>query len=56
MRGLRGVIEREKAAIAALITLREATKPMLTEAASRLISISRKISPSNFPHRDSEKL
>ena len=28
------VIEREKAAIGALITLREPTKPMLTEAAS----------------------
>ncbi len=31
---LKGVIEREKAAIGALITLREPTKPMLTEAAS----------------------
>lgn len=28
------VLEREKAAIGALITLREPTKPMLTEAAS----------------------
>jgi hypothetical protein len=30
----KGVIEREKAAIGALITLREPTKPMLTEAAA----------------------
>jgi hypothetical protein len=28
------VIEREKATIGALITLRESTKPMLTEAAA----------------------
>ncbi len=34
VRDLKGVIEREKAAIGALITLREPTKPMLTEAAS----------------------
>ena len=33
-RDLKGVLEREKAAIGALITLREPTKPMLTEAAS----------------------
>src|SRR3990172_4560308 len=31
---LKGVIEREKAALGALITLREPTKPMLTEAAA----------------------
>lgn len=32
-RELKGVIEREKAAIGALITLREPTAPMITEAA-----------------------
>jgi len=31
-RDLKGVLEREKAAIGALITLRQPTKPMLTEA------------------------
>ncbi len=34
VRDLKGVIEREKAAIGALVTLREPTKPMLTEAAA----------------------
>ena len=34
VRDLKGVLDREKAAIGALITLREPTKPMLTEAAS----------------------
>ncbi len=34
VRDLKGVLEREKAAIGALITLREPTKPMMTEAAS----------------------
>lgn len=34
VRDLRGVIEREKAEIGVLITLEEATKPMLTEAAA----------------------
>jgi DNA modification methylase len=34
VRDLTGVLEREKAAIGALITLREPTKPMLTEAAA----------------------
>jgi hypothetical protein len=34
VRDLKGVIEREKAAIGALLTLREPTAPMLTEAAS----------------------
>ena len=34
VRDLKGVIEQEKAAIGALITLRESTKPMLTEAAA----------------------
>ena len=34
MRDLKGLLEREKAAIGALITLREPTKPMLIEAAS----------------------
>jgi DNA modification methylase len=34
VRDLKGVLEREKAAIGALITLREPTRPMLTEAAS----------------------
>src|SRR5437870_458904 len=34
VRDLKGVLEREKAPIGALITLREPTKPMLVEAAS----------------------
>jgi len=34
VRDLQGVIEREKATIGAVITLREPTKPMLTEAAA----------------------
>jgi site-specific DNA-methyltransferase (adenine-specific) len=34
VRGLKGVLEREKAAVGALITLRGPTKPMLTEAAA----------------------
>ena len=34
VRDLKGVLEREKAAIGALITLREPTKLMLTEAAA----------------------
>jgi DNA modification methylase len=34
VRDLKGVLEREKAAVGALITLREPTKPMLTEAAA----------------------
>ncbi|MGH9352637.1 MAG: DNA methyltransferase [Terriglobia bacterium] len=34
VRDLKGVLAREKAAIGALITLREPTRPMLTEAAS----------------------
>ena len=34
VRDLKGVLEREKAAIGALITLREPTRPMLREAAS----------------------
>lgn len=34
IRDLRGVIEREKAEIGALITLEDATKPMRTEAAA----------------------
>jgi len=34
VRDLKGVMEREKAAIGALVTLREPTRPMLTEAAS----------------------
>jgi site-specific DNA-methyltransferase (adenine-specific) len=34
VRDLKGVLEREKAAIGALITLRQPTKPMLTEAAA----------------------
>jgi len=34
VRDLKGVIEREQAPIGALITLREPTKPMLTEAAA----------------------
>lgn len=46
MRDLKGVLEREKAAIGALITLREPTKPMLTEAASAGFYKSE-----NFPER-----
>ena len=34
VRDLKGVLEREKAPIDALITLREPTKPMLVEAAA----------------------
>lgn len=34
VRDLKGVLEREKAPIGALITFREPTKPMLTEAAA----------------------
>ncbi len=34
VRDLKGLLDREKAAIGALITLREPTKPMLTEAAA----------------------
>jgi hypothetical protein len=34
VRDLKGVLEREKAPIGVLITLREPTKPMLTEAAA----------------------
>lgn len=34
VRDLKGVLDREKAAIGALITLRQPTKPMLTEAAA----------------------
>jgi hypothetical protein len=34
VRDLRGVIDREKAEIGVLITLEDATRPMLTEAAS----------------------
>jgi len=34
VRDLKGVLEREKAAIGALITLREPAKPMHTEAAA----------------------
>ena len=34
VRHLQGVLEREEAAIGALITLRAPTKPMLTEAAA----------------------
>ena len=34
VRDLKGVLDREKAPIGALITLREPTKPMLTEAAA----------------------
>jgi site-specific DNA-methyltransferase (adenine-specific) len=34
VRDLKEVLDREKAAIGALITLREPTKPMLTEAAA----------------------
>ena len=34
VRDLKGVLDREKAAVGALITPREPTKPMLTEAAA----------------------
>ena len=46
VRDLNGVIEREKAALGALITLREPTKPMLTEAASAGF-----YEPKDFPGR-----
>jgi len=46
VRDLKAVIEREKAAIGALITLREPTKPMLTEAALAGI-----YEPKEFPDR-----
>jgi site-specific DNA-methyltransferase (adenine-specific) len=46
VRDLKGVIEREKAALGALITLREPTKPMLTEAASAGF-----YEPKDFPGR-----
>ena len=46
VRDLKGVIEREKAAIGALITLREPTTPMLTEAASAGFYVSE-----NFPEK-----
>ena len=34
VRGLKGILEHEKAAVGVLITLREPTKPMLTGAAA----------------------
>ena len=46
VRDLKGVLEREKAAIGALITLREPTKPMLTEAAAAGF-----YEPKDFPGR-----
>ncbi|MGH9378050.1 MAG: DNA methyltransferase [Terriglobia bacterium] len=46
VRDLKGVLEREKAAIGALITLRDPTKPMRTEAASAGFYKSE-----NFPER-----
>jgi site-specific DNA-methyltransferase (adenine-specific) len=46
VRDLKGVIEREKAALGALITLREPTKPMLTEAAAAGF-----YEPKDFPGR-----
>jgi DNA modification methylase len=46
VRDLKGVLEREKAPIGALITLHEPTKPMLTEAASAGF-----YEPKDFPGR-----
>ena len=46
VRDLKGVIEREKAAVGALITLREPTGPMKTEAASAGF-----YQPENFPEK-----
>lgn len=46
VRDLKGVIEREKSAIGALITLREPTGPMKTEAASAGF-----YQPANFPEK-----
>lgn len=46
VRDLKGVIEREKAALGALITLREPPKPMLTEAAAAGF-----YEPKDFPGR-----
>ncbi|HUU13134.1 MAG TPA: DNA methyltransferase [Terriglobia bacterium] len=46
VRDLKGVIGREKAALGALITLREPTKPMLTEAAAAGF-----YEPKDFPGR-----
>ncbi len=48
IRDLKGVIEREKAAIGALVTLREPTKPMLTEAAAAGFYESRDL-PGRYP-------
>jgi len=48
VRDLKGVIEREKAAIGALITLREPTKPMLTEAAAAGFYESKEL-PGRYP-------
>jgi hypothetical protein len=45
---LKGVIEREKAAIGVLITLREPTKPMLTEAAAAGFYESKEL-PGHYP-------
>jgi site-specific DNA-methyltransferase (adenine-specific) len=49
VRDLKGVIEREKAALGALITLREPTKPMLTEAAAAGFYESKDF-PGRYPH------
>ena len=46
VRDLKGVLEREKAPIGALITLREPTRPMLTEAAAAGF-----YEPKDFPGR-----
>ncbi len=46
VRDLKGVLEREKAAIGALVTLREPTRPMLTEAAAAGF-----YEPKDFPGR-----
>jgi len=46
VRDLKGVLEREKAPIGALITLREPTKPMLVEAAAAGF-----YEPKDFPGR-----
>jgi site-specific DNA-methyltransferase (adenine-specific) len=49
VRDLKGVLEREKAAIGALITLREPTKPMFTEAAAAAGFYESKDFPGRYP-------
>jgi site-specific DNA-methyltransferase (adenine-specific) len=48
IRDLKGVLDRERAAIGVLITLHEPTKPMLTEAASAGFYASKDL-PGRYP-------